>query len=106
MVELAGNVDSAGVAVGGERLTHVAEPAAGVVVEGVDADGSVGFVVVGGAVVRTAGWAKLPLQCEMESGFDVGDEEQMRGWSGGQQHAEEVRVVMAEGEELAVVGKP
>ena len=81
MVELAGNVDSAGVDVGGERLRHVAEPAAGVV-EGADVDGSVGFVVVGDVVVRTAGWAKLLLHCEMESGIDVGDEEQMQEWGG------------------------
>jgi hypothetical protein len=54
MVELAGDVELAGVVdVGGERLEHVAEPAAvGVAAEDLEVDG---FGVVGDAVVKIVG---------------------------------------------------
>lgn len=69
-VELAGDVDSAGVAdVDGESSTHVVEPVAvGVAAEEPGVDGS---GVVGDAVVRIVGWVTQLPHYEMVSESDV-----------------------------------
>jgi hypothetical protein len=95
-VELVGDADSADV--GDEKSTHVAEPAA----VGPDVDGS---VAVGDAAVRTVGWVKQLVHCEIVTVLDVGDVKRMRGLDDERRRVGEVGVVTTEREGLAVVGK-